>query len=507
MGDIGTQIISNGQSDLPSLNPTKSYWQTTHPNPVAEHRSSSTLPSKATVVIVGTGITGVFAAHEILSRSTDIDVLVLEARTVCSAATGRNGGHLVPIIHEQRPGIIAWELRNWHHVAGLIKAAEISCDFRELNSCIGFWNKTYFEEAKAALKEATAIAAEQTTKEARIVEGASELEELNLVGAVGAIVQTTAATLSPYKLVTFLWQSLLNKYEGIKRLNLQTTTPATSLSQHANGLGYLMATDRGNISASHVILATNGYTSHLLPEFSSLITPRQAQMSAQLPPKTSPFSKQLIPQSYGFVGIPGMDREMSDYLVQQPINEKSTESGGLIYGGGGGELMYGGGRQAAKGNGDHVSDDSYVDPDVETYLRRLPDRLNLRSSSPEDGAAAAASTRSSQTQLLASWTGIIGSSRDGYPWVGGVPEHPGLFLAAGYSGHGMPNAPLSGRHVARLVLESLQGGDWAALQTTEVELTGRGGSGNEDDHFGVPIEYVITRERMQKAQALTTDLQ
>lgn len=494
MGDVGIQVILSGQSDLPSLNPTKSYWETSHPNPIAKHRSSSSLPSKATVVIVGTGITGVFAAHEILSRSTDIDVLVLEARTVCSAATGRNGGHLVPIIHEQRPGIIAWELRNWHHVEGLIKAAEIPCDFRELNSCIGFWNKAYFEEAKAALKEATAIAAEQTTKEARIVEDAAELEELNLVGAVGAIVQTTAASLSPYKLVTWLWSDLLEKHEGTQRLNLQTTTPVASLSYNES-CEYLITTDRGDISASHVILATNGYTSHLLAEFSSLIIPRQAQMTAQLPPNTSPFSKQLIPKSYGFVGIPGMDREMSDYLVQQPVIVKGTS---------GGALMYGGGRHVAKGYGDHVSDDSYVDPDVEQYLRRLPDRLNLRSSSPDDGAITVTDPSPNQLELLASWTGIIGSSRDGFPWVGGMPEHPGLFLAAGYSGHGMPNAPLSGRHVARLVLESLKGGDWAALQRTEVDLTERGGSVTEVDNFGVPIEYVITRERMQKAMGSST---
>ncbi|KEF54752.1 uncharacterized protein A1O9_09194 [Exophiala aquamarina CBS 119918] len=507
MGDIGNQIISTGQSDLPSLNPTKSYWQTSHPSPIAEHRSSSSLPSKATVLIVGTGITGVFAAHEILSRRPDIDVLVLEARNLCSGATSRNGGHLVPIIHEQRPGIIAWELRNWHHVEGLIKAAGIPCDFRELNSCIGFWNRTYFEEAKAALKEATALAPEQTTKEARIVEDASELEKLNLVGAVGAIVQTTAASLSPYKLVTWLWRDLLDKHEATKRLNLQTTTPVTSLSRNAHGPGYLITTDRGLISARHVILATNGYTSHLVPEFSSLIIPRQAQMSAQRPPMASPFSKKLIPKSYGFVGILGMDREMSDYLVQQPIREKHTGGGALTYGGGGGEFMYGGGRQAAKGNGDHVSDDSFVDPDVEQYLRRLPDRLNLIPTSPGNGAATTTTTTTTTTtsaapyqlELLASWTGIIGSSRDGFPWVGGVPEYPGLFLAAGYSGHGMPNAPLSGRHVARLALESLQGGDWAAVQRTEVDLTERGDSASQSDHFAVPIEYVITQERIKNA--------
>ncbi|KAK5044569.1 hypothetical protein LTR84_010693 [Exophiala bonariae] len=491
MGDASFQIGSSSPAGLPSLNPTESYWQTSHPVPVAEHRSTSSLPSNATVVIVGTGISGVFAAHEILSQSTDIDVLVLEARTLCSSATGRNGGHLVPIIHEQRPGIIAWELRNFHHVAALIESAGIPCDFRKLNGCLGFWNKTYFEEAKAALKEAAALAPEQTRDAVRVVEDAAELEELNLVGAVGAIVQTTAASLSPYKLVTWLWQDLLKKHEGTGRLNLQTTTPVTSLSPHSKegNPGYLLTTARGTIIASHIILATNGYTSHLLPQFSSLISPTQAQMTAQLPPPDSPFSSNLIPRSYGFVGIPGMDHEMSDYLVQRPISENGAT--------GRGELMYGGGRHAAKGYGVGVSDDSYIDPDVENHLRGLPERLNL---------AAQGSVRVTHLELLASWTGIIGSSIDGFPWVGGVPDHHGMFLAAGYSGHGMPNAPLSGRHVARLVLESLRnGGDWSGLQKAEVELTEKKGLSSAIDsdavekNFGVPVEYVITKERINGA--------
>lgn len=81
----------------------------------------------------------------------------------------------------------------------------------------------------------------------------------------------------------------------------------------------------------------------------------------------------------------------------------------------------------------------------------------------------------------------------------------------------MPNAPLSGCHVARLVLESLKGGgggggaagDWQRLQRAEVELTEQislsasdGGSGHyhgNEKNFGVPIEYVITKQRMDKA--------
>ena len=45
------------------------------------------------MVIIGSGITGASVAHHLLQRHPDLDIVMLEARTVCSGATGRNGGH------------------------------------------------------------------------------------------------------------------------------------------------------------------------------------------------------------------------------------------------------------------------------------------------------------------------------------------------------------------------------------------------------------------------------
>lgn len=57
---------------------------------------------------------------------------------------------------------------------------------------------------------------------------------------------------------------------------------------------------------------------------------------------------------------------------------------------------------------------------------------------------------------LGGWTGIMGYSSDGAPWVGAVPDlPPGLWIPAGFTGHGMPNAPLSAQYVARLILDEL----------------------------------------------------
>lgn len=78
------------QPNLPSPHPTASYWHI-HPSPfLHQHRTTATLPASADVVIVGSGISGAFAARA-LAREEGLDVLMLEAREACWGATGRVG--------------------------------------------------------------------------------------------------------------------------------------------------------------------------------------------------------------------------------------------------------------------------------------------------------------------------------------------------------------------------------------------------------------------------------
>lgn len=83
---------------LPVPNSTASYWRS-EPHRLDEYRSTEQLPSQADIVIIGTGIAGVSTAYHLLDREDNDDapqpsILLLEARQVCSGATGRNGGHI-----------------------------------------------------------------------------------------------------------------------------------------------------------------------------------------------------------------------------------------------------------------------------------------------------------------------------------------------------------------------------------------------------------------------------
>ena len=100
---------------LPLENPTESSWQIP-PDPLQKYRSSDTLPSTIfDVVIIGSGFSGASVAWHLLcgenvSNNTSLSTLMLEARDVCSGATGRNGKIVFSVF-------------------GLIEGGHLSCDF------------------------------------------------------------------------------------------------------------------------------------------------------------------------------------------------------------------------------------------------------------------------------------------------------------------------------------------------------------------------------------------
>lgn len=51
-----------------------------------------------------------------------------------------------------------------------------------------------------------------------------------------------------------------------------------------------------------------------------------------------------------------------------------------------------------------------------------------------------------------SWSGLYEVTPDHHAVLGAVPEMPGLFVASGFSGHGVMHAPAAGRAIAELVL-------------------------------------------------------
>ncbi|KAG6882502.1 hypothetical protein C0992_011480, partial [Termitomyces sp. T32_za158] len=155
---------------LPVPVPTEAYWQIPKA-PVAEWGQHDAVPAYADVVVVGSGITGTAVARTLLDWGRDhrrqgVRIVMLEAREACSGATGRNGGHITPVLYDQYPElrdtfgretaaqIIRFRLA---HVPALLEVAreeglleESQC--RRVDAFDVFMNQEQFAESKRKLE-------------------------------------------------------------------------------------------------------------------------------------------------------------------------------------------------------------------------------------------------------------------------------------------------------------------------------------------------------------------
>lgn len=357
-----------------------------------------------------------------------------------------------------------------HAVSSYIEEHNVPCEWRPVSGCLQLWTDEVMAEAEkelALLKKVAPDVAERVT----IIKDKEALRAHRVhPDCVGATLTKGAATLWPYKLVTFILEKLVK--EG--RINLQTTTPVTEITSSPDHKTHTLHTARGTITTPTVILATNGYTSALIPSFADLIVPVRGEMSALYPPKGST----ILPNSYGMVGALGQPANNDDYLMQRPYSGVPNPSG---------YLMFGGGRGAGHLPTIGVSDDTVLDPDSAAYLRRALLQVMLLDGETEGVT---------ELKAAAEWTGIMGYSRDNHPWVGKVPGKEGVWLAGGYTGHGMPNGTLCGKAVVEMVLREEAGEDIVEVQRKMVE------------EGGMPGSYVITEERVQRARkGLTVEQQ
>lgn len=282
----------------------------------------------------------------------------------------------------------------------------------------------------------------------------------------------SAGALWPYKFVTGVLKDLLARHG--ERFALETNTPVLSIDSGADDAPFTLHTSRGIVKAHHVIHCTNAHVGHLVPGLRGNVFPIRGQMSAQSP--GTKFPHQGNDRSWLFMYERGFD-----YLTQLPCNGQSD-----------GEMMFGGGFAQSEGGG------------IEDLGITTDDALSLSADIHLSGALSAVFGRENWgpvdgTAVKQMWTGNMGFSADGLPWVGMLSEKltgrkrltqrddesSGEWAAVAYSGEGMVNAWLCGKALAMMVLQHC---------TSKHEA-----QGNLTPEW-FPEQMLITDERVEKSR-------
>ena len=167
-----------------------------------------------------------------------------------------------------------------------------------------------------------------------------------------------------------------------KGLNLQTQTPVKSIEAD-NTEQWTAVTGRGSISAPRMILATNAYTAHLVPDvFQSLIVPLRGQITSQRPGLNMP---KPLSHTYTFSYTGGYE-----YMIPRPRG--SAHEGDILIGGGWATLPDEGASEFSE------TDDTTLNPAVSKYLYSCTERYfgSCWGQDDPDG------------RIRKEWTGIMG---------------------------------------------------------------------------------------------------
>lgn len=405
---------------LPREQPTVPYWSLIHTSHLAHFRSSPDLPTHVDSVVIGSGISGSSIAHNVLSTRPEASVVLLEARGAVSGATGRNGGHTKAasyrnfLDHERRYGteeainIARLEFENMKRTHELARELGIDCASRPCDSVDIIYSQHQLEMGKKAINRMVEMmGADDSAARYDVWTAAQAQERFLSPNALGAF-SYPAGSISGYQFTLGILKLALEK-----GLHLQTDTPVLSIEHNATANKWLAQTPRGTVTASNLILATNGYTAHLLPEMQGLIVPMHGQVVAQRP--GTGLSPQGLPTTYSYIVETGYD-----YMISRPPG--TTNAGDIIIGGGIHQLPDDGASRF--GN----TDDTSLDPTITDYLRRCT----------ADFFGSKWGDDHPEGRIRHEWSGIMGASADGLPYVGPIPNRPqGLWMCASFNGHGM----------------------------------------------------------------------
>ena len=344
-------------------------------------RFAGRLPDKADVLVIGGGIAGVSLLHHLLRRR--IDAVLVERYHLAWGASGRNAGFLLAGVAASYAEAVraygrekareVWELTNENHDTMVEAARGQDVGHRRLGS-------------------ATLPADE--AERARLIESEQLLQEDGFEARWDGtrLVNPRDGEIDPAAMVAALARQAR---AGAIREGVDVT------ALNARRVDVSVRAGEESCVAGVVILATNAYTSQLVPKVK--IQPARAQMLA------------TAPQSRNVADLPTYSNYGYRYWRQLP----------------GGELLIGGWRDTSPES--ETTFDDEPTPEIQQHL---------------EGAARELGATGEVTHR---WAGIMGFTESGLPMAGLLEGMPNVYLCAGFTGHGMGFAFMTAKQVAESI--------------------------------------------------------
>jgi gamma-glutamylputrescine oxidase len=338
------------------------------------------------VAIVGGGVTGLACAR--LLASAGLRVRLVEARTIGSGASGRNGGFAlrglaVPYADVRDPALMRVTEE------AVTRVAELAGDaFRAVGSLYIAKTEPELELVRA---EYDALRADGFAVE---LVDRGDLPPSLRPSYAGGLHHPTDGVLEPGR-----WG---------RRLAGLAVEAGAALAEETRALrldGRSVVTARGFVSAEQVVVATDGYTAGLVAELDDAIAPARNQVVA-----TAPLGERLFELAV-------YARDGYDYWQQ-------TREGRLVVGG----------RRDADRETEATAEEA-VTATIQRELEALVHEITGR-----------------EHEITHRWAGILGFTADRLPLVGRVPGRDGVWASLGYSGHGNALAVWCGEAVGRAIL-------------------------------------------------------
>jgi glycine/D-amino acid oxidase-like deaminating enzyme len=367
-------------------------------------------PDRVDVAIIGSGYTGLHAAHVLATYGAE--VAVLETHTVGWGASSRNGGMVNPGLKLAAPALFrrfgekeGWRLWQWSmdaidFVEHFIVAQAIDCHFTRHGQLVLAYKPQHF----TAMRHEVAWHARYLGDTIPQLVGPAELDsEIGSPGYFGGIRDTRSAGLHPAKYVFGL-----ARVASSAAAQIIENTPVQAIRKV--GYEFELTTSQGILTAKNVLLATNGYTNNLVPA-----ARRGVFAGGSYIITTEPLAPE-VQQSVSPHGRMFYDsKHFLNYF-------RLTPDGRMLFGG----------------------------------------RHNLSTGLPLEQSATELQKRMVEVfpqlegiPISHSWTGKLGLTFDLMPHAGCLSSGPlqGIYYAYGYGGHGVAVASYLGHMMGKLLAE------------------------------------------------------